>query len=78
MNYDKHCCVNAILTDPETGKVNSIYRCMNEHIADLNMGLSIEGLKVEMKCVDNVSGASNIYSLYFALTLALMSFGVLA
>ena len=56
-NYDKHCCVNAFMADPVAGTEHSIYRCMNEKIADANLKFSIEGLEVSMKCVGKSSAA---------------------
>merc|ERR1719263_207987 len=47
----KFCCANAVITD-DNGKENSIYRCINERIADINMNMEIEGMKMAMRCVD--------------------------
>jgi hypothetical protein len=47
----KYCCANAVMTD-DNGKENSIYRCINEKIADINMSMEMNGMRMAMKCVD--------------------------
>ena len=59
-NYDKHCCVNVVMRDGETGRVNNIYRCMTEAVADANMQVSIEGWEVQMSCIGGASGAASM------------------
>lgn len=54
--YEKHCCVNALMQE-DNGKETSIYRCMNQRVADANFAVTIGGVKVSMKCVGQ-SGAS--------------------
>jgi len=56
------------MSDPMTKKEYSIYRCMNEQIADANYDITIEGVKISMKCL----GKSAAMSKFAAATAATM------
>ena len=67
--YTKHCCVNVVIQDDNTE--HSIYRCMNQRVADANLGFQMNGMKVSMKCLGG-SGASQL-SMAAATTLGLVA-----
>lgn len=46
------CCVNAIVTDFNTGIQDSIYRCMNKYVTETDYDVKINEYAFALKCVD--------------------------
>ena len=49
---EQMCCVNAILTDVETGVQESVYRCMNKYVTETDYDVKLNDFYFALKCVD--------------------------
>jgi len=51
--HTQKCCVSALLVDKKTGKQHENFRCMNKGIVSANMDLTIDDMKVSMRCQES-------------------------
>lgn len=49
----KMCCVSAVITNRGSGTQESMFRCMNYRLASMNFDMSMDNMKVSMKCTDS-------------------------
>ena len=70
--FNNYCCANAIIRHPGTGQHTSIYRCINQRIADLNWNVRLGDMQISMRCL-GVRGAVFIKTAVTALTIGAIS-----
>jgi len=50
--FQKMCCVNAVMTNRRDGTQDQMFRCMNYKLASVNFEMSIGNAKINLKCID--------------------------
>lgn len=67
-----YCCANAIIRHPGTGQHTSLYRCINQRVADMNWQVRLGDMQISLRCL-GVRGAVFIKTAVTALTIGALS-----
>ena len=67
-----YCCANAIIRHPGTGQHTSLYRCINQRVADMNWQIRLGDMQISLRCL-GVRGAVFIQSAVAAMTIGALS-----
>lgn len=70
--FNNMCCVSAVMTNKVTNKQDSMYRCMNSRLAQANLQMSMDNMKVSMRCID--SGAMYMTTAFLASMVSIVLF----